>query len=459
MQYPLISEYIEAISDSENFATLTDLRPVLDDNGNPIMSSGNFAVVFQMVNICDNKFYALKCFTREQEGREWAYQRICDYFEGIESEYLINVRYVENELFVDTTQSDDCEFPILIMDWIEGKTLDKYVFSIPYYRRAVVYFKFLVFSDWLLNQEFAHGDLKPDNIIIDKKGDIKIIDYDGMYIPSMNGEPSREHGSPDYRHPAKKYDVLDTSIDDFAIAVIRLSLSCIAFSVIDTFLTYDDFINIPKRFKHIIQKSGRIDEQSNIWFIIQKELALFYQTLLTQCINKSWSQEYPFVIEGEAMYARIGRSSLRLLYYWGDEDVFQVSKECIMLLPYCSVEESYYHRIFFNFPKIIKLHPNFRYERGWIYSFFCYPKNHELGTIIAIPDDKYREEDESDFYGWGDAEDTHHDIVVVKESIIGNGIFTDEFGQRLERIHIPKGSTIHFKSIVPERRWNLLTED
>lgn len=40
MQYPLISEYIEAIHSAEyNFDRLKNLRPVLDDAGIPIMSS------------------------------------------------------------------------------------------------------------------------------------------------------------------------------------------------------------------------------------------------------------------------------------------------------------------------------------------------------------------------------------------------------------------------------------
>ena len=52
MNYPLISEYIEAIRYAEdNFDKLCNLRPVLDINGNPIMSSGNFAVVFKMKNV------------------------------------------------------------------------------------------------------------------------------------------------------------------------------------------------------------------------------------------------------------------------------------------------------------------------------------------------------------------------------------------------------------------------
>lgn len=49
MNYPLISEYVEAIKLAEdNFEELNYLRPVLDADGQPVMSSGNFAVVFKM---------------------------------------------------------------------------------------------------------------------------------------------------------------------------------------------------------------------------------------------------------------------------------------------------------------------------------------------------------------------------------------------------------------------------
>ena len=64
MNYPLISEYIEAIKSAEdNFEELSYLRPVLDDDGLPIMTSGNFAVVFKMKDETMGKLYALKCFT------------------------------------------------------------------------------------------------------------------------------------------------------------------------------------------------------------------------------------------------------------------------------------------------------------------------------------------------------------------------------------------------------------
>ena len=70
MIFPTISEYIEAIRYAEdNFATLTSLRPVLDGDGNPVMSSGNFAVVFKMRDEKSGKCHALKCFIKDQDGR------------------------------------------------------------------------------------------------------------------------------------------------------------------------------------------------------------------------------------------------------------------------------------------------------------------------------------------------------------------------------------------------------
>ena len=65
MNYPLLSDYIEAIKSAEdNFDKLKHLRPVLDDDGHPVMSSGNFAVVFKMKDEQTGKFHAIKCFLK-----------------------------------------------------------------------------------------------------------------------------------------------------------------------------------------------------------------------------------------------------------------------------------------------------------------------------------------------------------------------------------------------------------
>ena len=230
MIYPLLSEYIDAIlSPEDSFDELKDLHPVLDAAGRPVMSSGNFAVVFKMED-ASGKQYALKCFLREQEGREQSYRLIAEQLEEIESPYFLKVKYLENELFVDTATSEQEEFSVLLMDWVEGKTLDKYIRGIidsKYYLSDLAY-RFSIFANWLYEQPFAHGDLKPDNILIKNDGQIVLVDYDGMYVPAMKGQEAREIGSPDFRHPKRTSQVFNERIDDFPLTSILLSLKLIS---------------------------------------------------------------------------------------------------------------------------------------------------------------------------------------------------------------------------------------
>lgn len=192
MQYPLISEYVESIRNAEdNFDKLTYLRPVIDDNGAPIMSSGNFAVVFKMTD--GNKNYAMKCFTKEQEGRAEAYQQIADELEDIDSSYLASINFFEKELFVDC-KCDENEFPVLLMDWIEGESMEKYIADNyqDNYAMSMLCYRFCKMAAWLRSQPFAHGDLKPDNIMVRPDGKLTLVDYDGMFVPAMKGRNPRQ---------------------------------------------------------------------------------------------------------------------------------------------------------------------------------------------------------------------------------------------------------------------------
>ena len=231
MNYPLISEYIEAIKNAEdNFNVLITLRPVYDEAGEIVMSSGNFAVVFKMKDESSGKLYAVKCFLREQEGRDIAYQQITDELEYVSSNYLCSIKYFQKELFVDSTVSSDTEFPVLLMDWAEGVTLDKYVHQhiSDEYALQLITYQFCRMAAWLMSQPFAHGDLKPDNILVTEDGALVLVDYDGMFVPAMQGQKARELGSPDYRHPLRTEDCFNEHIDDFPLALIGMSLKAIA---------------------------------------------------------------------------------------------------------------------------------------------------------------------------------------------------------------------------------------
>ena len=230
MQYPLISEYLTAIQDAhDNLDKLNHLVPVLDKHGEPYRSSGAFAVVFKMKDEQTGKCYALKCFTEEQEGRAEAYRQIAEELEFVDSPYITSVKYLEKELFVDSNCEDD-EFPVLLMDWIEGETMETYIAEnyTDSYEMSMLCYRFCKMAAWLRSQSFAHGDIKPDNIIVRPDGTLTLVDYDGMFVPAMKGQKSPTIGTKDFSHPLRTIDDFDETIDDFALASIALSLKAIS---------------------------------------------------------------------------------------------------------------------------------------------------------------------------------------------------------------------------------------
>ena len=239
MQYPLISEYIRAIQDaSSNLDKLAHLVPVLDDHGEPYRSSGAFAVVFKMKDEQTGKCYALKCFTEEQEGRAEAYRQIADELEFANSSYITSVKYLDKEIFVDSSCEED-EFPVLLMDWIDGETMENYIAENyqDNYAMAMLCYRFCKMAAWLRSQPFAHGDIKPDNIMVRPDGNLTLVDYDGMFVPAMKGQKSPTIGTKDFSHPVRTVDDFDETIDDFALASIALSLKAISMNskLLDTY--------------------------------------------------------------------------------------------------------------------------------------------------------------------------------------------------------------------------------
>ena len=246
MQYPLISEYIRAIQDaSSNLDKLAHLVPVLDDHGEPYRSSGAFAVVFKMKDEQTGKCYALKCFTEEQEGRAEAYRKIADELECVDSSYLTSVKYLEKEIFVDSSCEKD-EFPVLLMDWIDGETMESYIAENyqDNYAMAMLCYRFCKMAAWLRSQPFAHGDIKPDNIMVRPDGNLTLVDYDGMFVPAMKSQKSLTIGTKDFSHPLRTVDDFDETIDDFALASIALSLKAISMNstLLDTYGASDKLL-------------------------------------------------------------------------------------------------------------------------------------------------------------------------------------------------------------------------
>uniref|UniRef100_UPI0034549A9F leucine-rich repeat protein n=1 Tax=Prevotella sp. TaxID=59823 RepID=UPI0034549A9F len=273
MQYPLISEYLAAIRDAnDNLDKLSHLVPVLDKYGEPYRSSGAFAVVFKMKDEQTGKCYALKCFTEEQEGRAEAYRQIAEELEFVDSPYITSVKYLEKELFVDSNCEDE-EFPVLLMDWIEGETMETYVADnyTDTHAMSMLCYRFCKMAAWLRSQSFAHGDIKPDNIMVRPDGSLTLVDYDGMFVPAMKGQKSPTVGTKDFSHPLRTIDDFNETIDDFALASIALSLKAISLnpSLLQTYGASDrllfsaaDYIDLSKSNTFIALQGLLADEEA-----------------------------------------------------------------------------------------------------------------------------------------------------------------------------------------------------
>ena len=290
MQYPLISEYVRAIQDaSNNLDKLAHLMPVLDDHGEPYRSSGAFAVVFKMKDEQTGKCYALKCFTEEQEGRAEAYRQIADELEFVDSSYITSVKYLEKEIFVDSSCEED-EFPVLLMDWIDGETMESYIAENyqDNYVMAMLCYRFCKMAEWLRSQQIAHGDIKPDNIMVRPDGYLTLIDYDGMFVPAMKGQKSPTIGTKDFSHPLRTVDDFNETIDDFALASIALSLKAISLrpSLLDEYGGADRLLFSVEDYRDL--------SNSNVFVSLSEllgdtDLLLLYSMFNIACVKKNLS--------------------------------------------------------------------------------------------------------------------------------------------------------------------------
>ena len=127
-------------------------------------------------------------------------------------------------------------FPVVLMNWIEGETLKRFVYSYfhdnepkyHYHDFGNLALNFIDLANWICQQDFAHGDIQPNNILITKNGQIVLLDYDNMFVHDISGTGSIQTGNQHYIHPDGNLTKSDSSIDDFPLTVIAFSLCALA---------------------------------------------------------------------------------------------------------------------------------------------------------------------------------------------------------------------------------------
>ncbi len=189
-----------------------------DGLGLPRPNTGMFASVYHM--LCPDQEWALRCFIHYAADQAERYAAITEHLnrQGLEStlhfelqERGINVR--------------EAWYPILKMQWCNGITLDRWIAAnlndTTAMQELLSNWKYLLSS--FRNAGIAHGDLQHGNILIADRR-IKVVDYDGMYVPALKGRASNELGHRDYQHPRRNRQHFNENLDNFSAWVIYISI-------------------------------------------------------------------------------------------------------------------------------------------------------------------------------------------------------------------------------------------
>lgn len=221
MRWPTPQDYNEAVQNpQQNFGDdeLKDGSLTLDQLGLPRPVSGNFATVYK-VN-CPQAAWAVRCFLHNFQDQQERYDATAKHLANLHSPYLCDFTFIEEGIKVKSQW-----YPILKMEWVEGEHLDQYVRANLHDSQKLnalaEKFRLMVFE--LARSGIAHGDLQHGNILL-VNDQVRLVDYDCMFVPALAGFKSNELGHRHYQHPLRRRSTFSASLDNFSSWVIYTSL-------------------------------------------------------------------------------------------------------------------------------------------------------------------------------------------------------------------------------------------
>ena len=210
-----LRQYLLTLTDSHGLTrTLGEVELCRDGQGRPLYSIGNSAVVFRIRR--DGRIRSLRCYLRRMRHLREIY----------------GDKLLEKELFLYTSSETGVWVDAILGDWIDGATLHEAVAEAALAHDTAklrsLAESFDSLAAGMVADDRAHGDLKPENIIVGDDGTLCPIDFDASYLPAFAGEISPELGTAAYQHPARTAADFDERIDDYPAALISTALHALA---------------------------------------------------------------------------------------------------------------------------------------------------------------------------------------------------------------------------------------
>ena len=224
MPYPQITEYHEAVQHPQLAFVDPELKQgaVAENNlGLPLVMSGGFALTYAVTTA--RKKCAVRCFHREIPAIQQKYDAIAKKLRSLPNGYFVDFDF--QQAGINVRQQT---FPIVRMDWVEGDTLgiwlDKHIDDPRGLEKARV--EFACIARFLAQKGIAHGDIQNGNVMVEN-GRIRLIDYDGMFVPGMHPSNGSETGHRHFQHPERRVSDFGPEMDRFSFIALDLSLRAI----------------------------------------------------------------------------------------------------------------------------------------------------------------------------------------------------------------------------------------
>lgn len=223
--WPTATDYAAAVQDRSALADdeIKAAELTRDFMGMPLSASGQSAIVFQL-DSADGPL-AIRCYTRPPDEGSLRYRALARHLEQHPCNDLVAARWVDNAIV-----ANDLSWPVVTMPWVPGRPLNLVVEDLlgrPAELRRLAA-SWLDVLDRLRATGVAHGDLQNGNVLVDEDLVVRLVDLDGIWVPSLSGHPPDESGHPNFQHPQRSAQDWGPEVDGFAGFVIYLSLVALA---------------------------------------------------------------------------------------------------------------------------------------------------------------------------------------------------------------------------------------
>ncbi len=210
-----LRQYLTTLSDTHALTrTLGEIDVCRDRQGRMCYSAGNSAAVFRIRHA--GRIRSLRCY----------------FYPPRHTAEIYGENFLPQELYLYTAPDAGVWVDVVLGEWVEGCTLQEATEAAATEGDTV---KLQCLADAfdrlaakMLTADWAHGDLKPDNIIVDPAGALHLIDFDMLFLSQFAGEPNPGIGTAAFQHPARGVTDFDASLDDYPIALISTALHALA---------------------------------------------------------------------------------------------------------------------------------------------------------------------------------------------------------------------------------------